>query len=373
MTDEAPEQRCPKCSARLVHVSRRGLVLELCSDCGGTWFDAGELALLIELVPRFDPADPGEPTAIPCLRCGEELREHTFPGAGVLVDRCPACQGIWLDKGELELLLERLAAVTSQAHEARPASEAMLRAQQLVDDLQVARQEQSSCPKCKARLHHLRRRGMLIETCSGCQGLWFDAGELSILLELVPRFDPAVAGAPAGCRCLRCGAELHELPFPGTDVPVDRCPSCQGIWLDRGELERLRELTRSLVPEAAATLQERASVLLREVDDAHDLRRRCPRCEGALEDDSEGRVQVERCLACRGTWFDSGELTVVLGVSRRVRLKDGQPSPLRCLKCPDERLVALPYPGTSVEVDVCPDCRGTWVDGGELEALRAAL
>lgn len=40
-----------------------------------------------------------------CPRCGEGLtaRDHM----GVTVDECPSCGGIWLDRGELEVLQER--------------------------------------------------------------------------------------------------------------------------------------------------------------------------------------------------------------------------------------------------------------------------
>ena len=37
-----------------------------------------------------------------CPRCGMELKEIAF--AGVQVDRCFACNGTWLDAGELEKL-----------------------------------------------------------------------------------------------------------------------------------------------------------------------------------------------------------------------------------------------------------------------------
>ncbi|KJS18533.1 MAG: hypothetical protein VR69_00075 [Peptococcaceae bacterium BRH_c4b] len=38
-----------------------------------------------------------------CPRCTEELQETTK--SGVLVDACPRCRGIWLDRGELEKLM----------------------------------------------------------------------------------------------------------------------------------------------------------------------------------------------------------------------------------------------------------------------------
>jgi uncharacterized protein len=38
-------------------------------------------------------------------------------------------------------------------------------------------------------------------------------------------------------RCPKCGMELKEISFRG--VEVDRCFSCNGTWLDEGELEKL--------------------------------------------------------------------------------------------------------------------------------------
>jgi hypothetical protein len=38
-------------------------------------------------------------------------------------------------------------------------------------------------------------------------------------------------------RCPKCGMELREIRF--RDVQVDRCFSCNGTWLDEGELEKL--------------------------------------------------------------------------------------------------------------------------------------
>lgn len=38
-------------------------------------------------------------------------------------------------------------------------------------------------------------------------------------------------------RCPKCGMELKEEVFKG--VRIDRCTSCNGVWLDNGELEQL--------------------------------------------------------------------------------------------------------------------------------------
>lgn len=39
-------------------------------------------------------------------------------------------------------------------------------------------------------------------------------------------------------KCPRCSSELKQQQ-QGKGVEIDVCPQCQGVWLDRGELERL--------------------------------------------------------------------------------------------------------------------------------------
>lgn len=44
--------------------------------------------------------------------------------------------------------------------------------------------------------------------------------------------------APGGARiCPACGATLVNMDRDG--ILIDRCPDCRGVWLDRGELEKL--------------------------------------------------------------------------------------------------------------------------------------
>ncbi|MGH7891940.1 MAG: zf-TFIIB domain-containing protein [Thermodesulfobacteriota bacterium] len=38
-------------------------------------------------------------------------------------------------------------------------------------------------------------------------------------------------------RCPKCGGNLHEVAFRG--IRIDRCGNCGGVWLDSGELEKL--------------------------------------------------------------------------------------------------------------------------------------
>jgi uncharacterized protein len=40
-------------------------------------------------------------------------------------------------------------------------------------------------------------------------------------------------------RCPKCGMEMHEVKLRGVDVDV--CFSCQGVFLDKGELEHIEK------------------------------------------------------------------------------------------------------------------------------------
>ena len=45
-------------------------------------------------------------------------------------------------------------------------------------------------------------------------------------------------------RCPNCGARLVEVER--VDVLIDACPECRGVWLDRGEIDRILTRERQL-------------------------------------------------------------------------------------------------------------------------------
>lgn len=367
MDEALKPQPCPKCSATLAYVRREGQLLEVCTACRGVWFDPGELTLLLEVYRKVDDAG-GRASGTSCPRCRAELVELPFPGTPVLVDRCPGCQGIWLDGGELEALKTCLHDVVSRADESGEEPVVGRRALTLIADAELAAERRAVCPKCKAGLWYLRRDGNTIEQCSACGGQWLDAGELTAAIAVYRRVDSR-HGAPAGVTCLRDGEELREVEFPGTTVRLDVCPACAGVWLDQGELEALRAAVAHLVaPER--DLGERARELA--LDAAPLPARGCPGCGGALNPEPLRGVAGERCASCEGVWLDAGLLSICLGVSRKLPLREACDTQRLCVRCPEQPLVELLYPGTDVTIDVCPDCRSTWLGAGKLDALVAA-
>jgi Zn-finger nucleic acid-binding protein len=94
-----------------------------------------------------------------------------------------------------------------------------------------------------------------IDVCPSCQGAWYDQGELTRLDESIwtnverHAFHDREGDRPRAT-CPKCKEamydgrpmQFHLEPLSPADAPeliVDRCPSCFGFWLDRGELERI--------------------------------------------------------------------------------------------------------------------------------------
>jgi rubrerythrin len=58
-------------------------------------------------------------------------------------------------------------------------------------------------------------------------------------LEKLKHSTEAEVSKEALMRCPKCGTQLKSVEHHG--VTVEECPSCQGLWLDRGELEALSQ------------------------------------------------------------------------------------------------------------------------------------
>lgn len=90
----------------------------------------------------------------------------------VEVDHCTHCHGLWLDGGELEILLEN----SSHKNE--------LLASFIVDNKNI--EKKLKCPICSKKMEKVicgKDKNIIIDKCRLQHGLWFDKGELEQLLE----------------------------------------------------------------------------------------------------------------------------------------------------------------------------------------------
>jgi len=105
--------KCPKCGTETMNeVSVKGVAVERCSSCNGTWFDAQELRYLlaedarhVASLRRGAADEELEGKKGLCPRDGAELlRVYSSIDRSVILDACAECRGIWLDGGEFEKL-----------------------------------------------------------------------------------------------------------------------------------------------------------------------------------------------------------------------------------------------------------------------------
>jgi Zn-finger nucleic acid-binding protein len=101
--------------------------------------------------------------------------------------------------------------------------------------------------------------------------------------------------------CVKCTSVLDKARVG--DVEVDLCPSCGGLWLDHGEIERLGRGK----PDELSKLRTALTGSARP-DAASETTNTCPACPGALNEVVLGPVHVEYCNKCHGIFLDKGEL-----------------------------------------------------------------
>jgi Zn-finger nucleic acid-binding protein len=101
--------------------------------------------------------------------------------------------------------------------------------------------------------------------------------------------------------CVKCTSILDKSMVG--DVEVDLCPSCGGLWLDSGELEKIGHGS----PEDVAKLKN-ALVGAEAPEPPSDTTTPCVACDGKLKEMKLGDVTIEFCGNCNGIFLDKGEL-----------------------------------------------------------------
>ena len=104
--------KCPVCQVATYVVEYAEIELDLCPECQGVWFDRGELELLLdqERVAPLIAATTSEALRN-CPICTKKMKKVNIgPASRVLVDSCPDGCGVWFDDQELSVLTRDLEA-----------------------------------------------------------------------------------------------------------------------------------------------------------------------------------------------------------------------------------------------------------------------
>jgi uncharacterized protein len=110
---------CPVCKKPMVVLEYRNVEVDFCFACEGCWLDRGELGLILTGRPEL-PRDlklaAGKKSPRRCPRCNRKMLAGPAPGTDVEVDVCVRHHGVWLDKGELQMVArERSGTVRANA------------------------------------------------------------------------------------------------------------------------------------------------------------------------------------------------------------------------------------------------------------------
>jgi len=108
--------KCPVTGEHMIVVERNRIEIDYCSNCGGIWFDSGELELLSEALGvsislpdylAFEPVKSSERVRN-SPRTGKSMDKINLGTADrpIIIDRDKDGLGLWFDAGEMASVIE---------------------------------------------------------------------------------------------------------------------------------------------------------------------------------------------------------------------------------------------------------------------------
>ena len=104
--------------------------------------------------------------------------------------------------------------------------------------------------------------------------------------------------------CPACKSDMLVVEY--NKIELDYCTRCQGVWFDSGELELL---LKSLSLESPNLFL--GNIINSEEAESSERKRKCPTCGQKMKKTTIGehpRILIDACRREDGLWFDGGEL-----------------------------------------------------------------
>jgi Zn-finger nucleic acid-binding protein len=107
------------------------------------------------------------------------------------------------------------------------------------------------CPVCNYDMIVVEYHNIELDYCNNCKGVWFDSGELELLLKSQGLEEPKAffdgifnsqeAASPEKKRnCPVCGHKMKKTAIGGQPkILIDVCRDEHGLWFDGGEVTQL--------------------------------------------------------------------------------------------------------------------------------------
>lgn len=117
------------------------------------------------------------------------------------------------------------------------------------------------CPNCDGKLEAKIFKKVRIEECSKCGGLWFDRDELKkakdstdedlawLDFDIFEDKESKYHKSESHKLCPRDESQLSKLTYSHSNVSIDACPVCYGIFLEKNEFENIIKFLEKEVDE----------------------------------------------------------------------------------------------------------------------------
>lgn len=105
---------------------------------------------------------------------------------------------------------------------------------------------------------------------------------------------------------------------------------------------------------------------------------RCPKCRSDMEQVVYEDTQIDRCVTCRGLWFDPGEVEKLLSKKAAAEIDIGDPAVgreqnlvdrYRCPRCGGSMIRMVDPKQPHIWYEKCGSCHGSFFDAGEFKDL----
>ncbi len=121
---------------------------------------------------------------------------------------------------------------------------------------------------------------------------------------------------PPRLKCPACTQELTPYTCELSGLEIDSCFYCRGLWFDGNELRRFfsspKLYNKFRLPEHNFKVK---------IKDAPE-QRLCSRCQDVvLVEATVDEVVVDECPQCHGIWLDSGEITRLIELVEKGKIK----------------------------------------------------
>lgn len=313
--------KCLNCGEEMVNYLAKTeddqLSYDICESCGSLWLDKGELDKMafqvdgsIEYSSEREVGESDEKIKM-CPRCENyKLSKVFFIGySDIVLDHCENCGGFWLDGGELDLInkeLEKVMPVTGRGFSDfvnnvhLPYWHKRIKRKSGDVDFEVSvppikgaeeiEQSEYNCPVChpEVKMDLYLLNGVEFEACPNCRGVYLDKDELRKLkdrsenetwLKLnwiddeIDEMETALA-SESNRFCPKCPGSKMVVGYYGkSDIMIDWCPKCGGIWLDGGEFRQIVDyLKDQLLNYSPEEMKEKLREELKEVWDGHETK-----------------------------------------------------------------------------------------------------